>query len=168
MGCEIFDLIANNARRKISANRSCRIADDFCEDARWPGLLVPCCRQSPSHGLQANHERVMGQTLDFMLSERRDTAAVRRFFKRAIGTNGVPDRSAIDKSGANLAGLQNLNVILKFTGAGLPFCGSNIGWDRNGAYDPKGPARPNRNFTLQTDLGPRSIVSSAEGRHLRS
>jgi putative transposase len=59
-----------------------------------------------------------GQTLDSMLSERRDTAAARRFFKRAVGTNGVPDRIAIDKSGANLAGLQGLNVILKFTGAG--------------------------------------------------
>lgn len=59
-----------------------------------------------------------GKTLDFMLSERRDTAAARRFFKRAVGTNGVPDRIAIDKSGANLAGLQRLNVILKFTGAG--------------------------------------------------
>lgn len=59
-----------------------------------------------------------GKTLDFMLSERRDTAAARRFFKRAVGTNGVPDRIAIDKSGANLAGLQSLNVILKFTGTG--------------------------------------------------
>jgi putative transposase len=59
-----------------------------------------------------------GKTLDFMLSERRDTAAARRFFKRAVGTNGVPDRIAIDKSGANMAGLQSLNVILKFTGAG--------------------------------------------------
>lgn len=59
-----------------------------------------------------------GQTLDFMLSERRNTAAARRFFKRAVGTNGVPDRIAIDKSGANLAGLQSLNVILKFTGIG--------------------------------------------------
>ncbi len=59
-----------------------------------------------------------GQTLDFMLSERRYTAAARRFFKQAVGTNGVPERIAIDKSGANLAGLQSLNVILKFTGAG--------------------------------------------------
>ena len=50
-----------------------------------------------------------GQTLDFMLSERRDAAAARRFFKRAVGTNGVPERIAIDKSGANLAGLQSLN-----------------------------------------------------------
>ena len=59
-----------------------------------------------------------GQTLEFMLSENRDTAAARRFFKRAIGTNGVPERIAIDKSGANLAGLQSINVILKFTGVG--------------------------------------------------
>ena len=59
-----------------------------------------------------------GQTLDFLLSERRDLPAARRFFKRAIATNGVPDRIVIDKSGANLAGLQAVNVILKFTGEG--------------------------------------------------
>jgi len=59
-----------------------------------------------------------GQTLDFMLSERRDLAAARRFFKQAIGTNGVPDRVVIDKSGTNLAGLITVNVILKFTGTG--------------------------------------------------
>lgn len=59
-----------------------------------------------------------GQTLDFMLSERRDLAAARRFFKRAFATNGVPDRVVIGKSGANLAGLQAVNVILKFTGNG--------------------------------------------------
>lgn len=59
-----------------------------------------------------------GKTLDFILSERRDTTAARGFFKRTVGTNGVPDRIAIDKSGANLAGLQSLNVILKFTVVG--------------------------------------------------
>lgn len=58
------------------------------------------------------------QTLDFLLSERRDLSAARRFFRRAIGTNGVPGRIVIDKSGANLAGLQAVNVILKFTGDG--------------------------------------------------
>jgi putative transposase len=45
-------------------------------------------------------------------------AAARRFSKQAIGTSGVPDRVVIDRSGANLAGLQSLNVILKFIGAG--------------------------------------------------
>jgi len=53
-----------------------------------------------------------------MLSERRNTSAVRWFFKRAVSTNGIPDRIAIDKSGANLASLESLNVILKFTGVG--------------------------------------------------
>ena len=59
-----------------------------------------------------------GQTLDFMLSERRDKPAARRFVRRAIGNNGIPDRIVIDKSGANLAGLEAVNVILKFTGTG--------------------------------------------------
>jgi putative transposase len=59
-----------------------------------------------------------GQTLDFIASQRRNTAAARRFFKRAVGTNGVPDRISIDQIGVNLAGLQSLNAILKFTGTG--------------------------------------------------
>jgi len=59
-----------------------------------------------------------GQTLDFLLSERGDLAAARRFFKRAIATNGVPAQVIIDKSGANLAGLQAVNMILKFTDNG--------------------------------------------------
>jgi putative transposase len=59
-----------------------------------------------------------GQTLEFMLSARRDTAAARRFFRQAIRVNGAPDRIVIDKSGANLAGLQAVNVIRKFTGDG--------------------------------------------------
>ena len=45
-----------------------------------------------------------------MLSERRDLAAARRFFKQAIAANGVPDRVVIDKSGANLAGLKGLLI----------------------------------------------------------
>jgi putative transposase len=53
-----------------------------------------------------------------MLFEKCDTSAARRLFKRAIGTDGVPERITIDKSGANLAGLQRINVILKFTGGG--------------------------------------------------
>ncbi|NKW11136.1 IS6 family transposase [Ochrobactrum tritici] len=57
-----------------------------------------------------------GQTLDFMLSERRNLAAARRFFKKAIAANGVPDKIVIDKSGANLAGAQAVNTILKITG----------------------------------------------------
>jgi len=53
-----------------------------------------------------------GKTLDFMLSEHRDEAAATAFFTRAIGNNGFPDRVVIDNSGANLAGLQNMNCLL--------------------------------------------------------
>ena len=53
-----------------------------------------------------------GKTFDFMLSGRREEAAATSFFARAIGNNGFPDRVVIDKSGANLAGLQNMNIRL--------------------------------------------------------
>jgi putative transposase len=53
-----------------------------------------------------------GNTLDFMLSETRDEAAATRFFARTIRNNGWPDRVVIDKSGANAAGLENMNLLL--------------------------------------------------------
>ena len=37
---------------------------------------------------------------------------------RAVGTNSIPARIVTDKNSANLAGLQSLNVILKFTEVG--------------------------------------------------
>ena len=57
-----------------------------------------------------------GQTLDFMLSERRDETAATEFFAQAIRNNGWPDRVVIDKSGANNAGLENMNMLLVLTG----------------------------------------------------
>jgi len=53
------------------------------------------------------------QTLDLMLSEWRNLGAARRFFKKTIASNGVPNKIAIDKSGANLAGAQAVNNILE-------------------------------------------------------
>ena len=47
-----------------------------------------------------------------MLSEHRDEEAATRFFKKTIENNGWPDKVVIDKSGANLAGLMNINSIL--------------------------------------------------------
>ena len=57
-----------------------------------------------------------GKTLDFMLSERRDEAAATSFFTRTLGNNGVPEGVVIDKSGANLAGLKNMNSLLMLNG----------------------------------------------------
>jgi len=51
-----------------------------------------------------------------MLSERRDEVAATAFFARVIGNNGFPDKVVIDKSGANLAGLQNMNCLLILNG----------------------------------------------------
>ena len=54
-----------------------------------------------------------GKTLDFMLSERRDTSAATLFFAEALSNNGIPLRIVIDKSGANGAGIKAVNKILK-------------------------------------------------------
>lgn len=56
------------------------------------------------------------KTLDFMLSQRRDDAAATTFFKRIVENNGVPEKVAIDKSGANLAGLENTNLLFMLLG----------------------------------------------------
>ncbi|UIN02547.1 IS6 family transposase [Yersinia ruckeri] len=53
-----------------------------------------------------------GATIDFMLSETRDRAAVLRFFKKAIGASGFPEKVNIDKSGANTAALERINNLL--------------------------------------------------------
>lgn len=58
-----------------------------------------------------------GQTLDFMLSEQRDEAAALLFLAKAISVNGLPKACAIDKSGANTAGLKAMNAALKDVGS---------------------------------------------------
>jgi len=57
-----------------------------------------------------------GDTLDFMLSEHRDEEAATQFFKQAINNNGFPDKVVMDKSGANYAGLANINLLLILAG----------------------------------------------------
>ncbi len=39
-----------------------------------------------------------GNTLDFMLSERRNCPAAARFFGKALASNGIPSKIVIDKS----------------------------------------------------------------------
>lgn len=50
----------------------------------------------------------LGQTVDFLLTARRDEAAARRFFERAIGLHDLPEKITIDKSGANTAAVRGL------------------------------------------------------------
>jgi len=58
----------------------------------------------------------VGNTLDFMLSERRNRPAATRFFAKALASNGIPIKIVIDKNGANAAGIREVNRILKRSG----------------------------------------------------
>jgi len=42
-----------------------------------------------------------GATVDFLLRTKRDHAAARAFFERALGLHDVPEKVAVDKSGSN-------------------------------------------------------------------
>ena len=57
-----------------------------------------------------------GATIDFMVSEHRDEAAATAFFKQAIDANGFPSKVVMDKSGANYAGIENINMLLMLAG----------------------------------------------------
>ena len=53
-----------------------------------------------------------GDTIDFMLSEKRDRISALKFFRKAIGSSGIPGKIVIDKSGANFAALKQINSLL--------------------------------------------------------
>jgi transposase-like protein len=50
-----------------------------------------------------------GQTIDFLLTEHRDTEAALRFLKKAIRRHGVPETITIDGSDANEAAIKRYN-----------------------------------------------------------
>ena len=51
----------------------------------------------------------LGKTVDFLLTAKRDMVAAKRFFDKAMGANGVPDKVAMDKSGANKTAIDAVN-----------------------------------------------------------
>jgi putative transposase len=50
-----------------------------------------------------------GQTIDFLLTKQRDTAAALKFLKKAIRRNGLPESITIDGSDANEAAIKRYN-----------------------------------------------------------
>jgi putative transposase len=53
-----------------------------------------------------------GKTVDFLLTAQRDMATAKRFFEKAMRENGVPEKIAMDKSGANKAAIDEINGAL--------------------------------------------------------
>ena len=63
--------------------------------------------------------------MDFYLSKKRDKEAAIAFLKKAIGTNGLPEKVTIDKSGANRTALEYFNILFILHGLFL-FLGIEI------------------------------------------
>ena len=54
-----------------------------------------------------------GNTIDFLLTAKRNTKAALRFLNRAIKNNGMPEKITIDGSDANNAAIESINKGLK-------------------------------------------------------
>jgi putative transposase len=52
----------------------------------------------------------LGNMTDFILSEKSDKSAAHAFFIKAIGTTGLPEKVTMDKSSANNAELNTINL----------------------------------------------------------
>jgi len=52
----------------------------------------------------------LGKTVDFLLTAKRDMAAAKRFFDKAMHASGAPEKVTMDKSGANKAAIDAINV----------------------------------------------------------
>jgi putative transposase len=84
-------------RRKRPVGRSWRMDETYVKVAgQWKYLYRAVDRD--------------GDTVDFLLRAKRDHAAARAFFERAIDLHGVPEKITIDKSGANTAAIVSLQA----------------------------------------------------------
>ena len=82
-------------RRKHPVGRSWRVDETYVRvGGQWKYLYLAVDKLS--------------QTVDFLLTAKRDEAAARRFFEQAIDQHDVPESITIDKSGANTAAVRGL------------------------------------------------------------
>jgi Transposase and inactivated derivatives len=54
----------------------------------------------------------LGKAIDFLLLEKRDKEAALSFFIKALGQHGFPEKVTMDKSGANKAAIDEINLRL--------------------------------------------------------
>jgi putative transposase len=82
-------------RRQVPVGRSWRMDETYIKvNGQWKYLYRAVDR--------------LGQTVDFLLTAKRDLAAARLFFERAIDLHDMPEKVTIDKSGANTAAVLGL------------------------------------------------------------
>jgi len=90
-------LTAMFRRRKRPVGRSWRMDETYVKiSGQWKYLYRAVDRD--------------GDTVDFLLRAKRDHAAARAFFERAIDLHGMPDKITIDKSGANTAAIASIQA----------------------------------------------------------
>jgi transposase-like protein len=84
-------------RRKRPAGRSWRMDETYIKvPGQWKYLYRAVDRD--------------GDTVDFLLTAKRDLAAARRFLEHAINLHDVPEKITIDKSGANTAAIESVKA----------------------------------------------------------
>jgi len=77
------------------------------------------CGESRKHGFGAERRGRLrrlgsdkdGQTVDFLLTPTRDRDAAETFLRKAIQTQGLPEKITIDQSGSNTAAITHYNKI---------------------------------------------------------
>jgi putative transposase len=68
-----------------------------------------------------------GAFFDFLLSEHRDIAAAKRFFKKAIGSHGTPEKITLDGYAVTRKAVQGLkeSATLPTNDGGTPYASSH-------------------------------------------
>ncbi len=90
-------LAATFRRRKRAVNSSWRLDETYIKvSGQWKYLYRAVDK--------------FGDTVDFLLTAKRDLAAARRFLERAINLHDVPEKVTIDKSGANTAAIESVKA----------------------------------------------------------
>ncbi len=107
-----------------------------------------------------------GDIVDFYLSKKRDKEAAISFMKKAIGTNGLPEKVTIDKSGSNRSALEYLNILFILSGLFL-FLGieiRDVKYLNNIVEQSHRPIKQKMNQALgyQSEEGARATVSGQE------
>jgi len=104
-----------------------------------------------------------GKTVDFLLTAKRDMAAAKRFFDKAMGANRDPDKVAMDKSGANKAAIDAINA-----GRGVPILVRQVKYLNNIVEQDhraiKRMTRPMLNFKSFRSAG--SVLAGIELMHM--